>query len=321
MPEPIFIEFLGTGGSTPFSGMNMPCITLKYERDLLIFDIGEGSQFSLLSNGLHPVRSSLTILITHFHADHTAGLPGLLHTLKLAEKQDPISIIGPEGTRTFFKEISTAFLLDQFPFDVKIIEVKDPKKEPKLLERKRFSLYAFPTRHTHNSIGYAFREKEVPGKFKEEKAKKLGIPPTQIRGKLKEGKTVKLPNGRTVKPEEVLTSPQKGRKIVYTGDTRPTRTTIRNSKMADLLIHDGTFSHKEVERAKKRYNSTIKESVLLARKAKVKSLALVHSSSRYKGKKHLLREEAKQYSSNSFPTFVPDDGDKLRIELDKIKST
>lgn len=317
MPEPIFVHFLGTGGSTPFANAKMPCIGLKFKKDLLLFDMGECAQFSILTAGLHPVRSELTILITHLHADHTIGLPGLLHTLKVSEKQNPVYIVGPTGIRSFFKNISSAFLLDHLPFDVKIFEVQQPTSEVEILEREKYTIWGFPTDHTPNSIGYVFKEKEIPGKFKKDRAEELGIPQSPLRKKLKEGKSIQLPNGRKVQPEEVVGPPREGRKIVYTGDTRPTETTIKNSEKASLLIHDGTFLHDDTEKATKRKHSTIEESISIARKAKVDKLALVHLSPRYKGKKKEVREKIKKLTKGSKKlreTFIPEDGDKMIIK-------
>lgn len=317
MPEPIFVHFLGTGGSTPFSNAKMPCIGLKFKKDLLLFDMGEGAQFSILTAGLHPVRSKVTILITHLHADHTIGLPGLLHTLKVAGKEDPIYIVGPTGIRSFFEKISSAFLLDHLPFDVKIFEVQQPSKEPEILERKRYSIRGFPTEHTSNSVGYVFQEQKIPGKFKEDRAQELDIPKSPLRKKLKEGKSVKLPNGRKIQPEEVVGPPREGRKIVYTGDTRPTAPTMKNSKNAALLIHDGAFLQKDLEKAKKRKHATIEESISLAEEAKVDALSLVHLSPRYKGKKKEVEEKIKELtkgSKTSRKIFIPKDGDKMVIK-------
>ncbi|NIU01364.1 MAG: ribonuclease Z, partial [Nitrosopumilaceae archaeon] len=127
-------------------------------------------------------------------------------------------------------------------------------------------------------MGYVFKEKEIPGTFNEERAEELGIPPSPLRGKLKKGKSIVLANGRRIDPEEVVGPPRKGRKVVYTSDTRPTEHTISNSEGASLLIHDGAFLSEHLEQAKKKFHSTIKEAVTIAKRAKVNTLALVHFS-------------------------------------------
>lgn len=318
MPEPIFVRFIGTGGSTPFDASGMPCIALKFKKDLLIFDIGEGSQLSLMSKGLHPISSKLTIFITHLHADHTAGLPGLLHTLKIADRRKPVWVVGPKNIHSFVENISKAFFLQELPFDLNILEIHSPETTPEVLDRERYLIRCFPTKHTYDSVGYIFKEKKIPGKFNEKRAEKLGIPQSPLRKKLKEGKSVILSNGKKIKPKEVIGPPRKGRKIVYTGDTRPTREIIKNSRKASLLIHDGAFLKDNVEKAKERYHSTVEEAVSVAKKAKVNALALVHSSSRYKGEKNRIKEEAQKAAKGKIKVFVPNDGDQVKIDLTSI---
>lgn len=310
--------FLGTGGSTPFGNSNMPCTALKHKRDLVIFDMGEGSQFSLIHKGLHPARSNLIILLTHFHADHTAGLPGLLHTLSISGNDKPVYIAGPRGLRAFFEHVSKAFLLERLPFDVKLLEIHDPTEQSKFLERERYFLKSFPTKHTRNSIGYVFQEKDIPGEFNEEKAETLGIPPSSLRAKLKRGESVVLSDGRKVRPEEVVAPPRDGRAIVYTGDTRPTEHTLKHSHNASFLIHDGAFLSEDIEKAKEKYHSTIGEGLSLAKRAKVKAVAFIHRSSRYKGEIDRIRQEAKENAREGLVSLVPEDGDKVTIRLDRF---
>ena len=260
MPDPIRVCFLGTGGTVPFNLRRMPCIAIKYKSNLILFDVGEGCQYSILSLKLRPIRSNLWILLSHLHADHTAGLPGLLTTLKMGMKRNSVNIFGPIGTKQFVKLISEAFLLDELPYELKVREIECGDNKPliKVVDKHDFQIFSFRTEHDIPSVGYIFQEKSKP-KFNVKKANEMGIPPTGIRKLLVEGKPIKL-KGKIIKPDDVLDYNVKSRKIIYTGDTRPIKdpNILDAFDQADLLIHDATFiGIYHYKLAEERYHSTI----------------------------------------------------------------
>ena len=319
MPEPLYVWFLGTGGSAPFNKRKLPCIAIKYIDYLILFDIGECAQFSLLKNKLRPGASRLIICISHFHADHTSGLPGLLHTLNLVGKRDTITIIGPMGLSSFFKHLTTAFLLGWFSYDIKLIEIRDSQNIIEVLKTDKFSLYAFPVFHGEiPCLGYIFREHDFR-KFLEEKARELGIPRGPIRSKLVKGETVRIGN-KVIRPEDV-TILIPGRKIVYTADfcSKDEDTfnmIIKAAENADLLISEAAFSEEDSQEAKLRYHATAFDVGKIANIAKVRRLALIHISARYKDISKIVNE-AKLAAGPNIDVFAPNDNDWIEIPIIK----
>ena len=313
MPPPIKIYFLGTGGTTPFNLRKMPCIAMRYEGYLIVFDFGEFCQFSLIEKKLHPFRSKTYILISHLHADHVGGLPTFLHTYNLIHSSKKITIVGPTGTKNFIETITNLFGIELVLDKLEIIEIIPEDESLKLVvEERNFRVYAFKTEHGVPSLGYVFREKDFR-KFDEDKAKQYGIPSTRIRRTLLEGKPIRL-FGRVIRPEDVIVTVP-GRKIVYTGDTQPLQHLIKIAENADLLIHEATFlgeQHREL--AYERYHSTIEDVCEIAKKARVKILALVHISPRYSRKLDDILDYAKKLSeSSNMKLIIPNDGDVVTI--------
>ncbi len=306
MPEPITVFFLGTGGSTPFSGRKFPCIAIKYKRYLLLFDAGECCQFSLMGSNIHPLRHELIILLSHFHADHTSGLPGLLHTFSLMEMRNTVTIVGPEGLSYVIKKLAQAFFIPPPEYPLKLLEI-GTKGPNRILDFDDFYIYSFPTLHSIPSLGYVFQEKDR-FKFDAEKADKLGIPHSNLRKKLLEGKEIWV-NGKRIKPNDVIDKVIKGRKIVYTGDTAPTDNVILFSEDADLLIHEATYLDKRL--ADERLHTSLEDAVSVAKKARVKRLALVHVSSRHEIEEYL--NALKDFDIRGIEIILPRDGDSITI--------
>ena len=225
------------------------------------------------------------VFITHLHADHTTGLPGLLNTLKISGKKDVIKIIGPIGIRNFVREIFECFIMEPIPYEIEVheIDLMDNTPFKTVVETENFSIVAFRTNHDVPSLGYAFLEKHQY-RFDASRANKLGIPYSPIRQKLIRGERVILPDGRIIKPEDVLYKVSSGRKIVYTGDTKPIKDKdiLNIFKKADMLIHDATFIRKyHASVAEQRFHSTIEDAIEVAIETNVKRLALFHISARY----------------------------------------
>ena len=309
MPEPINIYFLGTGGGTPFSGRKFPCIAVKYPPYLIFFDFGECCQFSLMNSKIRSFRYNILILISHYHADHTTGIPGLLHTLRLINYEHELTFIGPPGLVNFIKKISEAFLIGKIGFKLTLLEIIDTFTRTKVYETDKFTIISFPTEHSVPSVGYVFHEKDRY-KFDEEKARKLNIPQSNIRKKLLEEGQIII-DGKLIKKEDVISHIIPGRKIVYTGDTIPNSEIIEASKNADLLIHEANYLESEREEAIIRKHSTVDMAIQVAKKADVKRLALVHLSSRYKDIESIM-----DYVNNlniNFEVYIPRDGDIISV--------
>lgn len=311
MPEPIRVYFLGTGAAAPFNLRRLPCVAVKYRGYLILFDVGEGAQYSLIEKRLRPGGSRLIICLTHFHADHTSGLPGLLHTLNLVGRRDEVTIIGPRGLREFFDYVCRAFLLGWFSYDVRLVEVTDLTRLVEVYRADCFSIYAFPTFHGPiPSCGYLFKEKDWR-KFDVKKAEELGIPPGPLRGRLVRGETVTLPDGRVVRPDDV-TQVVPGRKIAYTGDCSVTEDLVEYVRGADLLIAESSFSARDAHLAQERFHATARDVGELARKAGVRRVALVHISSRYSDVSELVAE-CREAAGEGVQVFAPNDGDVIEL--------
>lgn len=314
MPPPIKIYFHGTGGTTPFNLRKMPCITLKYEAYMVQFDFGEYCQYSLIQAGVHPFRSNLFILISHFHADHVGGLPTFLHTFKMVnnQKQKNITIVGPVGLRTFIRGILSLFGLDDVINQLHLIEV-DPQKNGiiRVVGTRKFEIYVFKTLHNVPSIGFIFKEKDYK-KFNVKKAEEMGIPRSAVRGKLVSGLPIRI-KGIEIRPEEVvITVP--GRKIIYTGDTKVILDLKDIIHGADLLIHEATFLKSTHDKhADERFHATIEDVCRLAVEAKVKRLALVHISPRYSDMLDKLNDIAEEIVNKKLELIIPSDGDVIEI--------
>ena len=286
------ITFLGTGGSVPSPHRNPSAIAVRRESELFLFDCGEGTQQQMMraKTGM----KITAIFITHFHADHVLGIPGLLQTLSLQGRTEPLEIYGPKGVKRFLYHLLSLGYASK-NFDVKAIELQHGD----VIRRQNYEIRAFKTEHNIRSIGYVLEEAMRPGKFNRERAIELGLKPGPLFSKLQHGESVFV-NGREIRPEDVLGPPRPGRKIVYTGDTRPCESVIQAAENADILIHDGSLSENEKELAIEYMHSTVTEAAEVAAKANVRKLILTHISARYDeedAKK--LEEEARKIFPNT----------------------
>jgi ribonuclease Z len=300
------VVFLGTGGSVPTVARSLPAVLVKRQNEQLLFDCGEGAQRQMIKAkvGFH---RKMKIFISHMHGDHVLGLPGLLQTMALLDRRSKLEVYGPEGIKQFLECVRESLQFG-LTFPVEIHEVYDAGV---ICEEKEYTVEAAKTDHVVAGFAYAFAEKPRPGKFYPEKAKALGVPEGELWSMLQHGDSVTLPDGRVVSPEEVLGSPRKGRKIVYTGDTRPFRGFAKFAAGADLVIHEATFDDALAEKAEVDGHSTPSQAAEEAKRAKAKKLVLTHISARY-ADAELLLEQARKVFEN---TVVAEDFLMLKLPL------
>jgi ribonuclease Z len=295
------VVFLGTSGATP-TAQRAPAATLvRRGGERILFDCAEGTQRQLLrcDVGLLELRE---VFLTHFHADHYLGLPGMLKTYSLRGRDLPLTIYGPRGLRALLTSLRRIF--GRLTYQVETIELEPGDR----LERAGYRLEAFAVNHGVPAVGYALVEHERPGRFDVETADALGVPDGPERGVLQRGEALTLDEGRRIEPAQVLGPPREGRKLVLTGDTAPAASVVEAAAGADLLVHEATFLAEERERAHETLHSTAGQAALVAREAGVRMLALTHLSTRYFG--HEVVEEAREL----FPdTVVPRDFDVIEL--------
>jgi ribonuclease Z len=295
------LVFLGTSGSMPTAQRAPTAILVRRGGERLLFDCAEGTQRQLLRSEIGLVELK-EIFLTHYHADHYLGLPGMLKTFALRGRAAPITIYGPRGLRRLFVALKVIFGRLTYPY---YLEELEPGT---VLDRGDYDLAAFPVEHGLHALGYALVEHERPGRFDVDTATALGVPEGPERGLLQAGQTVTLPRGGAVTPEMVLGPPRAGRKLVLAGDTGPSQSVIEAARGAEVLVHEATFCHEEEERARETAHSTALDAAAIAREADVRMLALTHLSPRYLGGQ--VASEARTV----FPdTVVPKDFDIIEI--------
>jgi ribonuclease Z len=275
----------GTAGSVPSARRGLPAVLVRRGGDRLLFDCGEGTQRQLLrSVGLLDLD---TVFLTHFHADHWLGLPGMLKSFALRERTDPLVVYGPPGLGEVMGVMRTVY--GRLPYELSIVELQPAET----VQRDGYIVAAIPVNHKGaSSFGYALVEDSRPGHLDPELAERLGVRPGPDFGRLQRGETV-----AGVKPEQVLGPTREGRKIVLSGDTSPCEALAIAAHQADLLIHEATFVEEEAERARLTAHSTARQAAELARAAEVRLLVLTHVSSRYAGGE--LRDEARAVFANT----------------------
>src|SRR3954467_8392601 len=293
------VVFLGTGGSVPSARRATACVLIRAGGARILVDCGEGAQRQMIaSTGL---VQGAEIYITHFHADHYLGLPGLLKTYDLMDRQAPLRIVGPAGLHGLFEALRRIF--GRLRYEVELVELEPGEG----IEHDGFEIQTFGVEPRMKALGYAYVERGRPGRFNVEAARGLGITDDRDFGRLQRGETISL-DGSEVRPDQVLGEARQGRKVVITGDTAPCEMTRIAAHAAQLLIHDGTFAIEEATRAIETGHSVAREAAELAAQAEAEMLALVHVSSRY-NVSAVLKE-----ARDAFPnTFAPRDFDLIEI--------
>jgi ribonuclease Z len=281
------VTFLGTSAARPTVERNVSGLALVREGETLLFDCGEGTQRQMMRFGVSFALRD--IFFTHFHADHFLGVIGLMRTLGLQGREEPMRLWGPKGAKSVLKAALTLGV-ERVPFDVAIEEVKPGE----VLPRDGYALHVFATEHGGGSVGYALVEAERFGRFDPEKARALGIPEGPLWGKLQRGESIELADGRKLTADGVVGAKRPGRKVVLTGDTRPTPTVVDAAQGADLLVHEATFGEEDKARAMETNHSTAREAAQVALAAKVRRLVLNHLSARYSISADELVKEARE---------------------------
>ncbi|HET7807545.1 MAG TPA: ribonuclease Z [Gaiellaceae bacterium] len=295
------LVFFGTSGSVPTATRAPSALLLRRGGERLLFDCGEGTQRQLLrsSVGLVELRE---VFVSHFHADHYLGLPGMLKTFALRGRELPLTVYGPPGLRDLFTSLRRIF--GKLTYGLDLVELAPGER----LERAEYDLVTFPVAHRVQALGFALVEHARPGRFDVDAADALGVPPGPERGLLQAGEPVTLDDDRVITPDEVLGPARPGRKVVLSGDTAPAGTVLEAARGAEVLVHEATFLDEERDRAGETGHSTALEAAELAREAEVGLLALTHLSNRYFG------PEAAREARTIFPdTVVPKDFDVIDV--------
>jgi ribonuclease Z len=296
------VVFLGTGGSVPTARRATACVLVRRGGERLLFDCGEGAQRQMQrSTGLVQIDE---IYITHLHADHYLGIPGLLKTYDLHDRQRPLRILGPPGLRDLFVAIRRIVGRVAYPLELVELVAGEP------VTHDGYEVRGFPVAHRVTAYGYALVEATRPGRFDPQAAARLGVASGPDYGRLQRGEEVPAGDGSMVRPEQVIGEARPGRKVVISGDTTPTEMTKVAAHGAELLVHDGSFADEETERAAETGHSTARQAAELARSADVAMLALVHISSRYQV--DAVVAEAREVLPSA---FAPRDFDVVEIPL------
>ena len=295
------VVFLGTSASAPTANRAPMALLVRRGGERLLFDCAEGTQRQLMRStvGLPDLEE---VFLTHYHADHYLGLPGMLKTFALRQREVPLTVYGPPGLRELFTSLKRVFGKLTYPVEIEELRPGD------MLDRDGYRILVFPVHHGVSAVGYALYEDDRPGRFDAELADALGIPNGPERGALQRGESVTLSDGRVLTPDAVLGPARPGRTIVYTGDTEPNEVVRAVAEDADVLVHEATFTEEERARAADTMHSTALQAAELARDAGVRLLALTHVSPRYFGPE-LLRE-----ARDVFPaTVLPRDFDTVEV--------
>ena len=288
--------FAGTAGSVPGARRGLPAVLVRRGGDRLLFDCGEGTQRQLMrSVGLLDLDC---VFITHFHADHWLGLPGMLKSFALRERDQPLTVYGPAGLGELMGVMRIIY--GRLPYKLSIVELEPSET----VQRDGYLIAPVHVHHRSSaSFGYALVEQPRPGHLDARMAEQLGVSPGPDFGRLQRGEAV-----GEVRPEQVVGPTREGRKIVLSGDTVPCEALAIASHQADVLVHEATFADEDAERARQTLHSTARQAAELARDAEVRLLALTHISSRYAGGE--LRDEAR---ATFAATEVPRDFDTIEV--------
>ena len=268
------LTFLGTAGSWPTRDRSASAIALDLEEEIVLLDCGEGTQRQFFRSPVSFMRVR-RVLLTHFHGDHVLGLPGLIQTMGLNQRTEPLDVYGPRDTRRFV-EMMTHLGYSEPRFPVLAHELEGGET----LDAGTYTISCAAATHTIPALAFRVEEREKRGRFDGARARALGVRGPEFRA-LEEGRTVTTRTGETVRPETVMGPPRSGRSVVYTGDTRPTPAIVQLAQGADVLVHEATFADGLQAMAEEWGHSTAAEAAAVAKEAQVGELFLTHFSARY----------------------------------------
>jgi ribonuclease Z len=286
------LRLLGTSASRPTVERNVSAIAVVREGETMLFDCGEGTQRQMMRYGV--AFGLADIFFTHFHADHLIGLIGLTRTMALQGRDAPLRLWGPKGGARILRK-AEQFGADRLTFPVEITELEPGQP----VKRDGYAIVPYQAEHAGAiAFGYALIEEERRGRFNPELARTLGIPEGPLWGRIHRGESVTLDDGRVVHASTLVGEKRRGRRIVITGDTRPSDRTVSAAAGADVLVHEATFGDEEQERAVETGHSTAREAADVAARAGVRRLVLTHFSARYSRDASDLEREARQRFPN-----------------------
>jgi ribonuclease Z len=290
------IVLLGTSSAVPTLTRGLSATAVVREGDVFLFDCGEGTQVQLMRSSVKRSRIH-SIFIGHLHGDHLYGIAGLLSTMHLDGREDPLNVFGPEGLRYYLNaSFRTSELQFRFPFQVQ----EFPRGfRGRVLEGPEFYVDALPLDHSIFCLGWRLQEKTKPGTFNLEQAEALGIPRGPLYGKLQHGENITLSDGRVITPGMVLGPPRPGKSVVYCLDTQFTPRSIELAGGCTALIHETTFGSEAVDMARERKHSTMEDAARVAKEAGAEKLIATHFSSRYDGRQIVkIGDEARRLFEN-----------------------
>ena len=280
---------LGCGGMMPLPYRHLTSVLLRREGDLFLFDCGEGTQVSLRRLNLRWKKIN-AIFISHTHADHITGLPGLLMLSSQVDRDEPLYIYGPPKTAEYV-ETSRKVLDMYINYPIVVKEITEPGI---VHSGDDYYVRAFPLYHTKTCVGYTLEELDRPGEFNPEKAKALNVPMGPLWSKLQNGESVQASDGTVVAPEQVLGEKRSGRKVSYVTDSLYAPSIADEVTGSDLLFCEGMFENALETTAKEKKHMTAVQAATIAKAANVKKMALIHYSPRYTDQElKLLLTEAK----------------------------
>ncbi|HEY8461073.1 MAG TPA: ribonuclease Z [Blastocatellia bacterium] len=302
---------LGTSSGKPTLRRNVSALAVVGEGEWWLFDCGEGTQTQIARAGISPQKLA-GIFISHLHGDHFNGLPGLLSTMSLDQREKELTLVGPAGIDeylTLLAKLKICYV--NYPLKLREFDAQyfEGREQELVYESPRFTVTTRPLDHRIFALGYRLEEKTKPGRFDLERAKSLGIPAGPLYSKLQSGQSIKLEDGRVIRPSEVLGPPRPGKVVSYCLDTRPCDNAIKLSKDADWMIHEATFTKDLVEESHHFGHSTAIQAAEIAREANASRLLITHFSSRFPDVRPLLEE-----ARSVFPeTYAAEDLIELKV--------
>ena len=280
------VTLLGTSAAVPTVDRNVSALMVQREGEQLLFDCGEGTQRQMMRYGAGFALDA--VFITHYHADHTLGIAGLLRTFGVQGRTAPLTLHGPRGAARHLGAL-VELGMERMKFPVDIVELAPGD----VLHRGEYDILVAEASHKGAAVAYALAEHDRLGRFDPEKARVLGVPEGPLWGRIHKGESVTVEAGRVVTPDELVGPARAGRKFVYSGDTAPCASLQALAMGADMLVHEATFGADERQRARETMHSTAHDAAQLAREAGVRQLVLTHISARYTREAPELLAEAR----------------------------